>query len=318
MKYTNKLIFPAVVAASAMALTACSDSDDVSNLVQSTTEAVSIQFAAQVNGQDFTCDGIPNTGVGTKGSDYNVTDFRLYIHDAHIHDELTGEEYEIELTQDGKWQLDDVAMLDFEDGTNGCVGTLDTNSEIVGQVTIPATIDLSATEVCFEVGLPADKNHLDTTDAEPPLNSVDMLWAWKLGRKYVKIDGVGGPGVEDEAFKLHLGAQGCPAGAGNEAPVTACTVPNTFEVCVADFDVANDVVAVDPAPVFEMNDITANLSVNVPMNPAAPKPGCQSFIDDLDCEEIMPRLGLNYDYGRVSITGAPSAYTGEQKLFSKQ
>lgn len=310
MKLRNNQFTIAVAIASSMTLAACSDSDDVSDIVEATTENVSINFAAQINGADFTC-GQTYTGIGTGPDDFKAKDFRIYVHDAHIHDELTGEEYSIELTQDGVWQLDNLALLDFEDATADCTGTAETNTALKGTVTVPVTVDLAAAEVCFEVGVPADKNHIDEATAASPLNASGMLWAWKVGRKYVRIDGIGDPAGTPENFNLHLGAQGCPGATATAPPTSACTVPNTFEVCVADFDVVNDVIAVDPAFVFENNDVSVNLDGG-----ATAKPGCQSFIDDNDCEEIMPRLGLDYAYGRVS--GTPSVYAGEQRLFSKQ
>lgn len=299
-----------LAALTSISITACSsDSTDDS------PQDVVLKFAAQVNGADFNC-GQTYTGVGTGGDGMNITDFRMYIHDVHVHDDATGEEYPVALAQDGVWQVDDVAMLDFENGSDGCTGTLETNKEVRGQVTVPSTVDLASTEVCFEVGLPAEKNHIDEATAASPLNASGMLWAWKIGRKYVRIDGVGDPSGAAEAFNLHLGAQGCPAGSGTAAPVTACTVPNTFEVCVENFDVANNVIAVDPSPVYAGNDVSVNLSANG-MGSSTAKPGCQSFIGDDDCEEIMPRLSLNYNYGR-SATGSASTFTPEQKLFSKQ
>ncbi len=301
--------FVAVVVASSIALTACS-SDNAEEVLEPTTQDVSINFAAQISGADFVC-GQTYTGVGTLGSDFKVNDFRMYVHDVHIHDALTDEEYEIELTQDGIWQLDDVAMLDFEDASGGCTGTAEMNTVLNGKVTVPATIDLSAAEVCFEVGVPEDKNHINEATAASPLNASGMLWAWKVGRKYIRIDGVSDPLTANEKFNLHLGAQGCPGSVGSAPPDSACTVPNTFEVCIANFDVVNSVIAVDPAQVLEGNNITVNLDGG-----ATAKPGCQSFIDDNDCEEILPRLGLDYAYGRVS--GTASTYTGSQKMFSKQ
>ena len=277
-----------------------------------TPRDVTINFAAQVNGADFNC-GQTYTGIGTGGNTFKVSDFRMYINGAHIHDEATGVQYNIELNQDGEWQLDDVAMLDFEDASVSadCNGTPETNTVLRGKVTVPASVDLSDTEVCFEVGVPEDKNHLDEATAASPLNASGMLWAWKVGRKYVRIDAIGDPDGVNNKFNLHLGAQGCPGASATAPPDSACTVPNRFEVCVANFDVDNSVIAVDPAPVLEANDVTVNLNGG----PTA-KPGCQSFIDDNDCEEIMPRLGLDYSYGRVS--GTPSVYQGGQKMFSKQ
>lgn len=304
MKLEKNQLPVTIALAASVLVTACSK-DDAAAFVTPTTEDVSINFAAQVNGQDFIC-GVSNTGVGTGGDDYKVNDFRLYVHDALIHDALTGEDHEIELTQDGVWQRDNVALLDFEDGCS--TGTAETNKVLAGKVTVPATVDLDDAEVCFTVGVPADKNHLDVSAVASPLNDASMYWAWKTGYKYIRIDGVGDPSGTPNPFVLHLGAQGCPGASTTAPPDSACTVPNTFEVCIANFDVKNDVIAVDPANVFEGNDVSTNHGA---------KPGCMSFIDDDDCEEIMPRLGLNYDYGRSS-TGVKSTYTAGQRLFAKQ
>jgi uncharacterized repeat protein (TIGR04052 family) len=311
MNLCEKQLPVSIVLATSVILTACSEdevtaalNDAVNETVEPTTAELSVNFAAQVNGQDFAC-GQTHTGVGTGGHDYKVNDFRLYVHDARIRDALTGEDHAVELTQDGVWQRDNVALLDFEDGCT--TGTTETNKVLAGKVTVPVTVDLADAEVCFTVGVPEDKNHLDVAAVDSPLNDPSMYWAWKVGYKYIRIDGVGDPTVAANPFVLHLGAQGCPGASNTEAPDSSCTVPNTFDVCIANFDVENDVIAVDPARVFEGNDVTDNHGA---------KPGCKSFVDDNDCEEIMPRLGLDYSYGRVS--GTPSTYDAGQRLFSKQ
>lgn len=310
MNKFNKNFSLVLTIAGSLIISACSDdaADAAADAAADVPveQDVAINFAAQVNGQDFVCD-TPNTGVGTGGDVYKVTDFRLFVHDASIRDASTGEDHKIALTQDGVWQRDNVALLDFEDGAVNCTGTLETNKTLAGKVTVPATVDLDDAEVCFTVGVPEDKNHLDVAAVESPLNDPGMYWAWKIGYKYIRIDGVGDPDGTPNPFVLHLGAQGCPGASKTAPPDSACTVPNTFEVCVANFDVKNDVIAVDPANVFEANDMTANHGA---------KPGCMSFVDDNDCEEILPRLGLDYAYGRVS--GTESAYTAGQKLFNKQ
>jgi uncharacterized repeat protein (TIGR04052 family) len=314
MSFVNRAGLSVCIVSSVLLTSACSD-DQAAEIVEQldlepVESDVSIQMAAQVNGADFTC-GQTYTGVGTGGDDFKVNDFRLYVHDVLVRDGLTGEDYPVELTQDGVWQYENVALLDFEDGCAS--GTVETNNVVTGKVTVPVTVDLAATEVCFTVGVPVDKNHLDVNDINAvtsPLNDSTMYWAWKIGYKYVRIDGVGDPtGDTPNPFVLHLGAQGCPmTGDMTAPPESECTVPNTFQACIANFDIENDVIAVDPAFVFEANDVMA-------VNGA--KPGCMSFVDDDDCEEIMPRLGLDYAYGR-SLTGVESTYDGGQRLFSKQ
>lgn len=308
MKQLNNTLSVLLLAASSLLLSACSDDD--SSTAGTAAKDVAIQFAARINDADFNC-GQTYTGVGSGSNDFIANDFRMYLHEAHVHDDASGITYPIELTQDDQWQLDDVVMLDFEDASGGCSGTPEMNTQIKGQVTVPDTVDLSATEVCFTLGLPADKNHIDEATAASPLNASGMLWAWKIGRKYIRIDGIGDPAGENQPFNLHLGAQGCPGTVNTAAPDSACTVPNTVEVCLDNFNLASSVIEVNPGQVLEGNDVSVNFTGG-----ASAIPGCQSFIDDNDCEEIMPRLGLSYAYGRVS--GTQSTYTAGQKLFSKQ
>ncbi len=286
-------------------LVGCSSSDSGDDEV---SRNVAIDFAAKVNGAPFNC-GQTYSGVGTGPHDFTVNDFRFYVYGAEVRDADSGDSYSINLNQDGVWQLDDLALLDFEDGCAS--GTAETNTALVGQVTLPEDVDLSQTEVCFNVGVPADKNHVDGTTAASPLNASGMLWAWKVGRKYIRIDGFGDPSSANNPFNLHLGAQGCPGASSTAPPTSACSIPNTMAVCVDGFNVDTHRIAVDIGSVYEGNDISVNLNGG----PTA-RPGCMSFIDDNDCEEIMPRLGLDYAYGRVS--GTASVYSGGQRMFTRE
>ena len=86
-----------------------------------------------VGREKFGC-GKTYDGIGTNGSRIAPRDFRLYVHDMRLIDE-SGKSVPVELEQDGKWQLDDVALLDFEDATAGCVnGTPDLNDRVIGRV----------------------------------------------------------------------------------------------------------------------------------------------------------------------------------------
>ncbi|RDH85940.1 MAG: metallo-mystery pair system four-Cys motif protein [endosymbiont of Galathealinum brachiosum] len=297
-----KSVTPVLSILSCLILVSACDSNDVSS-----ESPIVLDFAAKVNNTDFVC-GDTYSGVGTNNNDYTVTDFRLYVHDVHIHDEASGVEYEVALSQDGVFQLDGLALLDFENGCNA--GTTQTNTMIAGTVTTPQSVDLSNTEVCFTLGVPEDMNHTDASTAASPLNDVSMLWAWKIGRKYLRIDGVGDPAGTNLPFNIHLGAQGdCGTGAATVAPTQSCTVPNTVEVCVQNMNVNTDTIVIDPVNVLEASDISTTLGGT------NNKHGCQSFANDDDCIEVMPRLGLDYNYGNGSST---SAYSGEQRLFSKQ
>lgn len=296
----------ATIVAVALGLSACSDSDS--------GQDATIQFAAKVNGADFIC-GDTYTQVGSGAHEYTINDFRMFVHEAHVHDDATGNTYPIALTQDGVWQQDDLALLDFENNCTSSGGDTETNTTLRGTMDVPASVDLANTEVCFTLGVPASMNHQDATLAEAPLANARLQWNWLVGYKYIRIDGFGDPGGANNPFNIHLGAQGCPAGPNGTsgAPTSACAVPNTVEVCVDGFNVETDRIAVDAGAVLAGNDISVNLN-------GAPtaRPGCMSFVDDADCVEVMPRLGLDYSYGSVATNMAASSQPIGQVMFSRE
>jgi len=87
--------------------------------VRAADQKVAIRFQAQVGTEKLVC-GQTYGGIGTTGSKITPHDFRFYIHDVALIDQ-SGKSVPVQLEQDGKWQLDDVALLDFENGTAGCV-----------------------------------------------------------------------------------------------------------------------------------------------------------------------------------------------------
>ena len=95
---------------------------------------VTIQFAGRINGVDAACD-TDYMGVGSAMSDAQIRDFRLYVSNIRLIDE-DGNEVPVELEQDGVWQYENVALLDFEDASGLCAdtGNADLNSTVVGTV----------------------------------------------------------------------------------------------------------------------------------------------------------------------------------------
>jgi hypothetical protein len=78
-------------------------------------QTVTIRFQAMVGLEKFAC-GKTYEGIGTTRSRIMPRDFRLYVHNMRLIGDA-GNSVPVELEQDGRWQLDDVALLDFEDGT---------------------------------------------------------------------------------------------------------------------------------------------------------------------------------------------------------
>ena len=276
-------------------LTGCGGDDD------SAERRAVVEFHAQVNGRDFTCGATySNVGVGHPGT-YQITDWRFYVHDVELV-KADGSRRALELDQDGVWQYQKVALLDLRRDCGG--GALPTNAVVAGTVA-----NDPYTGICFKVGIPYELNHVNDATAPSPLNSSGMLWNWRGGRKFIRIDGVGDPANLKQAFHIHLGSTECPGSNPNAPPTAACGYPNIAEFCLDNFDVDQDHLVMDIGKALE----ASNVAVDTP-NTA---PGCMSGNSDPECIPIMPRLNLDFTY--VAGAGAtPEQYPKAvpQRLFS--
>jgi uncharacterized repeat protein (TIGR04052 family) len=189
-----------------------------------------------------------------------------------------GSDVPVALTQDGLWQVDDVALVDFEDATGACAnGTPETRSVIEG--TVPAG-DYAG--VRFEIGLPFDKNHADVTLAPSPLNLSRMFWNWNAGYKFIRLDirSTGQP----RGWLVHLGSTGCSPAGSMSTPAVSCTNRNAVTVDLPSFAPARDVVEMDVAALFAAS--------NVDVNTDKTAQGCMSGPSDPECQGLFTQLGL--------------------------
>jgi uncharacterized repeat protein (TIGR04052 family) len=259
---------------------------------QTATQPVELRFVAEVNGQAFEC-GQSYKNIGTTRSTMTPTDFRMFVSQVQL---LTveGKAVQVQLVQDKAWQLDAIALLDFENAQGPCGnGTSAMNTVVRG--TVPAG---QYTGVKFKVGVPFERNHGDPTVAPAPLSSTAMFWTWQAGYKFIKFDAAtsGRPmhaaqsaahgSANASGFSVHLGSTLCAAPARTQAP-SACQNPNLIDVTLTDFDIKKNQVVVDIGKVLA----GANVDVNAPNT----SPGCMSFPKDPDCPPIMNALGLAYD-----------------------
>jgi uncharacterized repeat protein (TIGR04052 family) len=269
------------------------------------TQPVTLRFAAQVNGQPFAC-GQSYGGVGITRSTITPSDYRFFVSEVQLVD-ANGRAVPVALVQDGTWQRDHVALLDFENGTGPCRnGTAATNSVVRGSV--PAG---SYTGLRFTLGVPFAANHGDPTTAASPLNVTAMFWNWQGGYKFIKFDTAtsGQPataapphpqgGGNASGFSVHLGSTLCASPSRTQAPQAECGNPNRVTVQFERFDFATQTVVADIGRVLA----GANVDVNTP----GTSPGCMSFPKDADCPPVMGALGLSYD-------GVPAP--GPQRLFA--
>jgi uncharacterized repeat protein (TIGR04052 family) len=262
-----------------------------------------VLFEAQVNSQDFTCGATySNVGVGQPGT-YQVNDWRFYVHDVALV-KPDGSRQALDLDQDGVWQYQNVALLDLRKDCGG--GALSSNAVVKG-----AVANENYTGVCFKVGVPYALNHLNDATAPSPLNNSGMLWNWRGGRKFIRIDGTGAPGDVDRAtaFHIHLGSTQCPGSDPSAPPTAACGYPNVAEFCLDNFNADQDHIVMDIGKVLE----ASNVAFNTPDTAS----GCMSANSDPECIPVMPRLNLDFTY--VAGAGAtPEQYPKvvPQRLFS--
>jgi uncharacterized repeat protein (TIGR04052 family) len=240
-----------------------------------TALAVTIPFAARVNGAAFAC-GQSYANVGSTAATYVGIDFRFYVHDVRV----IGPSGDVPVTLDvNAFQTaGGIALLDFETGGTGCqMGTVATHPAITGTVPIGTTY----TGVKLRIGVPFANNHLDATLAVAPMNVPAMYWAWSSGYKFIKADGT----ANGQGFSLHVGSTGCPS-SGTTPPGSPCASPNVIDVELTGFVPGTGVVVADVGRVLAEVDITVNT-----MDTA---PGCMSFPGDPECDTVLPRLGLPY------------------------
>lgn len=236
---------------------------------------VELTFKAVVGAQDFAC-GQTYEGLGSSGTTVTPTDLRLYIHELSVLDE-EGNATPVELDQASPFQHEDVALLDFEDGTGPCAnGTVQTNVTVRGLVA-PG----SYTGVTFRLGVPVELNHADVALAPSPLNLSTMWWNWQGGYKFLRVDGTS-PAVAD-GIKLHLGSTGCMM--NDEGKVTGCANVNRPEVRLDGVSAAGGVVLVDLEALLAETD----LETNTPETPSI----CLASPDDPDCAGFFKAVGLS-------------------------
>jgi uncharacterized repeat protein (TIGR04052 family) len=209
------------------------------------TSAVRVRFQAMVGTEPFACGGeyLSSTGVS-----FTPADLRLFVQDVALI-ASDGSEQAIALDVRAPWQLERVALIDFEDASGGCLsGTSAMNVEITGRV--PAG---DYRGLAFSNGVPEGDNHADPTRLPPPLQVGSMSWGWLQGYRFLmaEVAAVGGANATGSAggsALLHLGSTAC---SGNpSAGSIVCHKPNRNRIRLREFVPDADVVVVDLAALF--------------------------------------------------------------------
>ncbi|MBF2063526.1 MAG: metallo-mystery pair system four-Cys motif protein [Calothrix sp. C42_A2020_038] len=255
------------------------------------TEEVTIKFAGRVNNQTFACGRYYN--LGKPATNVTPLDFRFYVSDVSLIN-TKGQAVRLNLTQDGKWQYQNVALIDFENKTGACVnGTVETRDIVTG--TVPKG---NYKALRFTVGVPENLNHEDSTLAPSPLNLTSLWWNWQFGYKFARIDFTSQLSstsqkqhshhdeAKSQAFFFHLGSTGCQSETTSQKPKTACSYPNRATITLNNFNPSKNIIVADIAKLLANN----NLSRNQP----GTAPGCMAEPNDKDCTGIMKNLGIPF------------------------
>ncbi len=275
-------------------LLACDDGSDKGTETGETGDSgadglsFTIPFRGRAGGVDFTCSQ-DLSGLGTAASTVTPRDFRLYVHSVQLLD-ASGAGTPLTLEQDGVWQYEDVALLDFEDASGDCTtGSPDMNTEIVGTAPAGEYVGLA-----FSVGVPDELNHIDAATAPPPLNDTGLWWSWTGGYKFAKID-VTTP--ESTGFVFHLGATDCEK---LDDGTYSCTLANAAEISLDGFDPESSAVSLDLADLYAQSDLSGAMPEGDSM------PGCMSSGGDPECTGLFDAIGLPWE---------DNTSPGEQTLF---
>lgn len=256
--------------------------------------AVTIDFAAKVGALPFSC-STTYASLGTTAASVTFSDFRFYVHGVELV-RADGVSVPVALTDDAKWQYQNVALLDFEDGAMGCStdGNADLNSTVKGQVPAGAYKGIK-----FVLGVPFAKNHANQATAPSPLNLGKLFWSWNSGYLFAKIEsnpqGMDTGGNPYGPFLFHLGSTACVGDAADGGAVTGCGKPNRLPVSLPLYELGKSKVVFDYAALVSASDLLVN---------GGGPPGCMSFPGDPECPMVFQNLGLDY------ATGMPMAAAG--------
>jgi uncharacterized repeat protein (TIGR04052 family) len=265
---------------SAIAMFGCSGDRDVS-----------ISFQPLLNGQPLRC-GTQYSGVGVTQSTFDLLDLKMFVSDVVLID-AGGGSVPLALDQDRQWQRDDIALLDFEDGTGSCnTGSPQTNTTIRGTVT-----DGDYRKIRFTLGIPAEMNHLDAATAPAPLNEPGMWWDWKGGYKFVRLDA---KTRGNASYYFHLGADACT---GEVSSGFSCSSGNQIEIALDHFDLARPTISLDVGTLWSAVDLDHQID-----NATDFIQGCMSDHTDPECSPVFAALGM-------SVSGTPS---GTQRVFAAE
>ncbi len=262
-------------------------------------QQVTLRFRATVGDRPFAC-GERYEKIGMSSATMSASDFRFYVQDVRLITD-DGREVPMKLASDSLWQHENVALLDFENGSGPCSnGTTELRDVIVG--TVPTG---TYRALRFELGVPFALNHSDLATLPAPLSLTRMFWAWNSGHKFMRVDmraapetPIPGDTAGPRMWMIHLGSSNCTPSKSATTVPTTCAHPNRVSVTFEQFDPASHIIVADLAALVAGADVLTNQKETAP--------GCMSSQEDADCAPLFAALGLPH---------AKSNVKAEQRFF---
>lgn len=264
-------------------------------------EAVHIRFVAKVNGAPFDCTK-KYTHVGMTNAVYEPQDFRMYVSEVSLV-RAGGSKVAVKLRDDGLWQQQGVALLDFENAGGTCQnGTPETHTVVVGDVEPHDDY----TGLVFRMAVPFELDHQDASAASPPFDQAGLFWGWQAGYKFLTLDGrVDG----SHGHSVHVASTGCQM--DQPGHVTSCRAPNEVQVELKQFHAEQHVVVADIGRLLAQSVLEPTArpkEKGKPHSSMALPNGCMSEPYNTNCAPIFDALGLTF--------GTSSAKPPQQTFFS--
>jgi uncharacterized repeat protein (TIGR04052 family) len=224
------------------------------------------------------------TTLGCSDTNPALSDLRFFVSEIELLDEQ-GRAHALTLSDELQWQQTDLALIDLENGKQGCVnGTSDVFAYLVGSLPPGSYKGLR-----FTVGVPFARNHANPLTAEAPLDNPAMHWHWRSGYKFLRA----GIRTTEDSFWIHVGSAGCE---GTVRNISGCRFPNRVIVSLDGFVPGQDTVAIDMKALLAGTSLTDALPSD-----------CSSGPPETSCIAPFAALGINFESGER---------TGRQQVFS--
>lgn len=264
-----------------------------------------LRFAASHNNQPVSCnDLIEGVGVN-EDSHISIADLRFYVSNITLYDQdgvtipfkLESNDFQLQ------HEMGSVVLIDLTGTESGaCTTSSIAFAEGTGRVNdllkVQVPSEVTVHSVHFDVGVPQAvmkdviQNHT-AEDAPSPL--AEMYWSWASGyRHFVMNFTVGNQDSEGEGY-IHIGSKDC-GGDGAKALTDQefCGLPNTAQVALENFDVENQVIA------LEVSQLLTDVKLMVPIMDSETKEkigekvgvACHSSSTQEQCDPIFKSLGL--------------------------